>query len=222
MYCRTAFLWSEIGIYGEPGASEEDLMQAELQNDYLWEECEFRELRRLHYQRLEHDLFRSSEVAIGLWLDPDAWVSFRFDDIDPKTGESRPAKYVPDGRGMVIVLPEAEQRQVVEQPDVSMLDSSTVASNLSWVGGKLSNGDVIKEYRVPATNQRKILQAFQDAGWPELLADPLRKPSDLPDPKRLSETIRGLNESIGRKRIEFYGNGTGDHIGWRFANTKKH
>jgi hypothetical protein len=75
-------------------------------------------------------------------------------------------------------------------------------------------GQVVKEFRVPAVNQVLILEAFQELGWPEWIDDPLPPCSDI-DPKvRLHDAIKRLNRNQRNPLLKFHGDGTGKRIGW--------
>lgn len=76
--------------------------------------------------------------------------------------------------------------------------------------GELSfAGQLCKRYRQPAPNQRRVLDAFQEDGWPPKIDNPL--PGDF-DRQRLADTIRGLN--AGNECLRFELDGTGEGILW--------
>ena len=81
------------------------------------------------------------------------------------------------------------------------------------LGGKL-----VKRFRQPADNQIAVIEAFQLAGWPASIADPLP-----PDPcvvrHQFRDTIKGLNRYQKEARIIFGGDGTKSRVLWR-AGTK--
>jgi hypothetical protein len=80
---------------------------------------------------------------------------------------------------------------------------------LSW------QGQVVKEFRVPADNQELILAAFQEQDWPPRIDDPLPR-SKGRDPKVcLRDTIRGLNKRQRLARLRFQADGTGTGVCWR-------
>jgi hypothetical protein len=215
---RSAFLSFRVGIHGEPGASEEDFIRAEAQNDHLWGECGARLLRRLTSHRLEYDVFRSSAEAIRLWLRPEEWVSHGFDSIDPATGVPYPAVYDPERMDIVIVLPE-ELGQIKEPHENRAVETPAAQTKPRWDGRRLFlGGGLVKEYGVPAWTQCKILQAFEEAGWVDSIPDPLAGRNDLPNSKRLGDAITGLNKSIGKRGITFHRDGTGKSVCWKFAD----
>lgn len=72
-------------------------------------------------------------------------------------------------------------------------------------------GHVIRKIRSRsvATGICRILDAFQEEGWPSRIDDPL---PDGSDPQRLRETIRTLN--TGLTDIKFLADGTGEGVRW--------
>jgi len=74
---------------------------------------------------------------------------------------------------------------------------------------------VVKQFKVPAANQERVLAAFQEEGWPRRIDDPLPPSPDLDPKRRLHETISSLNRNLLRPWIHFHGDGTGQGIRWR-------
>jgi len=75
-------------------------------------------------------------------------------------------------------------------------------------------GVVVKQFKVPAVNQERILAAFEEEGWPVRIDDPLPPVYDQ-DPKiRLHDTIVSLNRNQKHPLIRFYGDGTGQGVRW--------
>jgi hypothetical protein len=73
---------------------------------------------------------------------------------------------------------------------------------------------VVKQFKVPAANQERVLAAFEEEGWPIRIDDPLPPVYDQ-DPKiRLHDTIVSLNRNQKRPLIRFYGDGTGQGVRW--------
>jgi hypothetical protein len=69
---------------------------------------------------------------------------------------------------------------------------------------------VVKRVRTAvATNVVKVLDVFQEEGWPDRIDDPL-DPSK--DQQRLHETIKRLNDNL--KEIRFHADGMGQGIVW--------
>lgn len=80
---------------------------------------------------------------------------------------------------------------------------------------ELRLGDVVvKQLKVPAVNQERVLAAFEEEGWPIRIDDPLPPVYDQ-DPKiRLHDTIVSLNRNQKHPLIRFYGDGTGQGVRW--------
>lgn len=77
--------------------------------------------------------------------------------------------------------------------------------------------EVVKQFKVPAANQERILAAFEEDGWPVRIDDPL-PPALEQDPKRrLHDTINSLNRNQKRHLLRFIGDGTGQGIRWEFV-----
>ncbi len=72
-------------------------------------------------------------------------------------------------------------------------------------------GQVIRKVRPIAKNVIRILDAFEEDGWPSRIDDPL---APSPETRRVSETLRTLNE--GLDMIRFRADGTGEGIIWEF------
>jgi len=73
---------------------------------------------------------------------------------------------------------------------------------------------VVKQFKVPAINQERILAAFEEEGWPVQIDDPL-PPHPEQDPKRrLHDTINSLNRNQKEALIQFSGNGNGQGVRW--------
>jgi hypothetical protein len=81
----------------------------------------------------------------------------------------------------------------------------------TWEGGILSFRAVrIKKFgRHPAPNQRELLDAFQAAGWPMVIQNPLRDANNKLSPRTLNETLRDLNNSIKGSPLRFEADGNG-------------
>ncbi|NUQ61969.1 MAG: hypothetical protein HUU20_05750 [Pirellulales bacterium] len=75
-------------------------------------------------------------------------------------------------------------------------------------------GYLVKQFKVPALNQERILAAFEEEGWPVHIDDPL-PPQQEQDPKRrLHDTINSLNRKQKHRLIRFMGDGTGQGVRW--------
>ena len=68
---------------------------------------------------------------------------------------------------------------------------------------------VIKQFKWPAENQEKVLDAFEDQGWPTRIADPLAEHPTICPKRRLHDTLKCLNRKQIDELIKFRGDGTG-------------
>jgi hypothetical protein len=73
---------------------------------------------------------------------------------------------------------------------------------------------VVKRFRQPAPSQEKILDAFEEEGWPPRIDDPLPPLPGQEAKKRLQTTINNLNRGQGAARICFGGGGDGQSVCW--------
>jgi hypothetical protein len=76
------------------------------------------------------------------------------------------------------------------------------------------DGCVVKQFRLPASNQEAVLSAFEAEGWPPSIDDPLPFVPKLQPKERLHVTIRHLNANHQNQLIRFRGNGTGEAVLW--------
>jgi hypothetical protein len=74
-------------------------------------------------------------------------------------------------------------------------------------------GALVKRFRQPAKNQLSILESFQELGWPAHIDNPLTGGGDVDARDRLHDTIRRLNNHVGRV-ILFLSDGLGQGITW--------
>jgi hypothetical protein len=82
---------------------------------------------------------------------------------------------------------------------------------------ELRVGDVVvKQFKVPAENQERILAAFEEEGWPLHIHDPLPPRTDQDSKRRLHNTINSLNRHHKHPLIRFSGNGNGQGIRWEW------
>jgi hypothetical protein len=82
-------------------------------------------------------------------------------------------------------------------------------------------GGVVKRFQQPAPNQEKVLDAFQEEGWPPRIDDPL-PPQLGQDPKRrLHSTISNLNRGQAGIRVLFGGGGDGQSVRWRLQAVRR-
>ncbi|MFK7766069.1 MAG: hypothetical protein AB8B55_02420 [Mariniblastus sp.] len=75
---------------------------------------------------------------------------------------------------------------------------------------ELRLGDVVvKRFKWPAENQERVLNAFEDLGWPNHIEDPLVEHPTICAKRRLHDTLKCLNRKQIREMIKFRGDGTG-------------
>ncbi len=79
----------------------------------------------------------------------------------------------------------------------------------------LRMGDqLVKCFRLTAPNQEAVLTAFEDAGWPQRIANPLSEQPGQDSQNRLHDTIKGLNQHQTVRLLKFLGDGTGQGVLW--------
>ncbi|NOX53497.1 MAG: hypothetical protein GXP27_03495 [Planctomycetes bacterium] len=74
---------------------------------------------------------------------------------------------------------------------------------------------LVKRYRVPAPNQIRVLEAFEEEDWPEWVFDPLPPVARVNSKRRLHDTINRLNRGQLVAILRFCGDGTGTRVGWQ-------
>jgi hypothetical protein len=82
----------------------------------------------------------------------------------------------------------------------------------SWhkrLGTLRYRGEIIREVKAEATNVRLILDAFEEAGWPDEIFDPL-PPAEAKDRRR--RAVETLNKDL--RLIRFRSTGNGRRIAW--------
>lgn len=81
--------------------------------------------------------------------------------------------------------------------------------NELWYGETL-----VKKYKLPASNQATVLQAFEEDGWPARIDDPLPPKPNQDSKRRLHDTINSLNRNQRQRSLKFTGDGTGHGVCW--------
>ncbi len=76
------------------------------------------------------------------------------------------------------------------------------------------SGRLVKQFRLPATNQETILKALEEDGWPPRVDDPLPSRHGGDRRARLHDAIKGLNRNQIHRLLSFKGDGTGCGILW--------
>ncbi len=78
---------------------------------------------------------------------------------------------------------------------------------LSWLG------QLLRQFRPDASNQRRILDAFEQQAWRNPLDNPLPRTDGIDRKQRLRQTIKRLNCGQKPPRIRFHTNRKGQ-IWW--------
>ena len=76
------------------------------------------------------------------------------------------------------------------------------------------DGQVVKQFQVPAENQELVLTRLQDLDWQRHIEDPLPRVPGLNPKQRLEDTISRLNRNQQNRLIRFHGDGTGRGLWW--------
>lgn len=76
---------------------------------------------------------------------------------------------------------------------------------------------LVKQFKLPAANQERILAAFEEEGWPVHIDDPLPPHPEQDSKRRLHDTINSLNRNQRCPLIRFQGDGTGQGVRWSLA-----
>lgn len=90
----------------------------------------------------------------------------------------------------------------------------------AWDGDRqeLRLGDVVvKAYKLPSPHQEQILAAFEKAGWPPRIDDPLPPEPETVAKRRLNDAIESLNRNQKGRLIHFMADGSGDGILWELS-----
>ena len=83
-----------------------------------------------------------------------------------------------------------------------------------WLGRGL-----VKKIRTSATNQERLLAAFQEENWPNCVYDPLPPVGDVDPKQRLLDTVRRLNGHQLSSRIHFLTTHHGEQVAWQHQET---
>ena len=110
-----------------------------------------------------------------------------------------------------------EQRDESARPTQN--DASACSLQPLWDrdARELRVGDVvIKRFKWPAENQERVLDAFEDNGWPPRIENPLDQHPSICPKRRLHDTIKCLNRKQLNELIKFRGDGTGHGVLFEF------
>lgn len=108
-----------------------------------------------------------------------------------------------------LATPNAMGTASVDQPrgvDVPFWDNQL--RKLYW------QRKIVKQFRTPAQNQERILDAFDVSGWASRIENPLTAMDDVGSQQQLHEAVRRLNGKQREGRIRFTCDGTGRGICW--------
>jgi hypothetical protein len=145
----------------------------------------------------------------------------------PKQGVDHVGNYGPGDRFVITVNGKRLWQLIQESPGqhgssiCAVQQSDPAATRPIYDGEKHSlslNGFEIKKFRWAASNQERILSAFQEEGWPRRIDDPLAQDSKVDPKSRLHDTIKCLNRSQIHQLIKFRGDGTGQGVLWEIQN----
>lgn len=118
-------------------------------------------------------------------------------------------------RNSCFVLTELGVSEVAQARHAIGLEAAVPKPHWDRERHELRVGDVlVKRFRLPASNQETILEAFEEESWPARIDDPL-PPTAGHDPKRkLHDTINSLNRNQKARVLRFYGDGSGYGVCW--------
>lgn len=99
-------------------------------------------------------------------------------------------------------------------------------SHPAWDGERHElrcGGVLIKRFKWRASNQERILAAFEEEGWPPRIDDPLPPRAEIDSKRRLGDTIKCLNRNHLVPVLRFIGDGSGQGVIWelQFARPRK-
>jgi len=75
-------------------------------------------------------------------------------------------------------------------------------------------GVLVKQFKLPSSNQEAILDAFEEEAWPIRIDDPLPPRSEMNSKRRLHDTIKSLNRHQKSRSLRFLGDGRGEGVRW--------
>lgn len=116
--------------------------------------------------------------------------------------------------------PQERPPQAVKQPHLFIPAQLALVPSWDRENRILCVGEeIVKEFKTPADNQERILDAFEELHWPTHIDDPLPPVPDIPPKRRLHDAINRLNRHQRLKRIVFRGDGSGERIAWRLYSS---
>lgn len=76
---------------------------------------------------------------------------------------------------------------------------------------------IVKQFKWRASNQEKILEAFEEEDWPPRIDDPLPQDPNIDPKRRLNDAIKSLNRKQKTPIVRFHGDGSGQGIFWELT-----
>lgn len=115
---------------------------------------------------------------------------------------------------------QQEEKAIETQIRLAVMAAKKVAEEMEkrpevitpkWADGILSfRGETVKKFKMnPAINQRDLLDAFEAAGWPTTIQNPLQDAEGMISHRVLNETLRALNPTLKANSIAFEQDGNG-------------
>jgi hypothetical protein len=75
-------------------------------------------------------------------------------------------------------------------------------------------GAVVLRFRRGARNQQRLLDAFEEQGWPAEVDDPLPRHGRVKPGERLRDTVKHLNAHLGGEPLHFRADAEGQAVFW--------
>lgn len=130
---------------------------------------------------------------------------------------AKEAQYVLTDAGAAFVECILRQSGKPSSQLLSSSPASIAAMHPHWDAPRqeLSIGNVlVKQFKVPAANQERILAVFEEEGWPPRIDDPLPGVEESRRKRRLHDTINSLNRGQRVPLMRFLGDGKGEGVRW--------
>ena len=117
-----------------------------------------------------------------------------------------------------LVRSTSSSRARLDQPHPSAPAPAKTSPVWEPCRSELSVGSyVVKRFRCPAPNQQAILEAFERAGWPSRVDDPLPPSAEQCPKRRLHDAIKCLNRRQVHAVLRFFGDGSGRGVLWELV-----
>jgi hypothetical protein len=76
-------------------------------------------------------------------------------------------------------------------------------------------GQLIRHFDKAAAAQCELLSAFEAAGWPRFLRNPMSNGQAKDPTARLQATVKNLHRGLPPGTLVFHMDGTGERVGWK-------